>query len=147
MSNPSLTRTPSALEHVCLAWPYSWLSVVIDGVAVPGGYFPALIALRKTPASWTYALGSDSSPIDILVPYSIGKVANRNASTVVDCRRERSLTGTLSRMYLWELVGHDTSEGVLLSGIDDDLASVMRAGGALLEQRRGFSVRIVGVVS
>ena len=38
-----------------------------------------------------YALGSDSSPIDILVPYSIGKVANRNASTVVDCRRERHL--------------------------------------------------------
>jgi hypothetical protein len=31
-----------------------------------------------------YALGSDSSPIDILVPYSIGKVANRNASTRVD---------------------------------------------------------------
>jgi hypothetical protein len=50
-------------------------------------------------------------------------------------------------MYLWELVGHDTSEGVLLSGIDDDLASVMRTGGVLLEQRRGFVVRIVEVVS
>jgi hypothetical protein len=52
----------------------------------------------------------------------------------------------LPRMYLWELVGHDTSEGVLLSGIDDDLASVMRTGGALLEQRRGFIVRIVEAV-
>jgi hypothetical protein len=50
-------------------------------------------------------------------------------------------------MYLWELVGHDTSEGVLVSGIDDDLASVMRTSGALLEQRRGFIVRIVEVVS
>jgi hypothetical protein len=50
-------------------------------------------------------------------------------------------------MYLWELVGHDTSEGVLLSGIDDDLAAVMRTGGVLLEERRGFIVRIVEVVS
>src|SRR5580700_2614393 len=87
---PSLTSTPSALEHVCLAWPYSWLSVVIDGVAVPGGYFPAMIAFRRTAASCMYALGSDSSPIDILEPYSIGKVANRNASTVVDPRRVQS---------------------------------------------------------
>src|ERR1700743_2596357 len=106
MSNPSLTRTPSALEHVCLAWPYSWLSVVIDGVAVPGGYFPALIALRKTPASWTYALGSDSSPIDILVPYSIGKVANRNLSTVVDHLRDAVCSvactyGVCSPMTSW----------------------------------------------
>src|SRR5580700_8274994 len=90
MSSPSLTRTPRALEQVCLAWPYSWLSVVIDGVAVPAGYVPAAIALRRTPASCMYALGSDSSPIDILVRYSIGKVANRNASTLVDCRRQRS---------------------------------------------------------
>jgi hypothetical protein len=57
---------------------------VIDGVAVPGGYVPAAIALRMAPASCIYALGSDSSPIDILVPYSIAKAANRNASTVVD---------------------------------------------------------------
>src|SRR5580704_13493449 len=121
---PSLTSTPSALEHVCLAWPYSWLSVVIDGVAVPGGYVPAAIALRRTPASCMYALGSDSSPIDILVPYSIGKVANRNASTVVDARREWSSSDTLSRMYLWEMVGHDTSEGSLCSGLGDDLAAI-----------------------
>src|ERR1700750_721256 len=111
MRRPSLTRTPRALEQVCLAWPDSWLSVVIDGVAVPGGYFPATIALRRIPASCMYALGSDSSPIDILVPYSIGKVANRNASTLVDCRRHRSLDGMIARMYLWDLVGHDTSEG------------------------------------
>jgi hypothetical protein len=50
-------------------------------------------------------------------------------------------------MYLWELVGHDTAEGILVSGIDDDLASAMRAGEALLVQRRGFVVRIVEVVS
>src|SRR5579859_2447277 len=95
MSRPSLTRTPRALEHVCRAWPYSWLSVVIDGVAVPGGYFPATIALRMTPASCMYALGSDSSPIDILVPYSIGKVANRNASTVVERGRQYLIHGML----------------------------------------------------
>jgi hypothetical protein len=50
-------------------------------------------------------------------------------------------------MYLWELVGHDTAEGVLLSGIDDDLAAVMRTGGVLLGQQRGFLVGIVEVVS
>ena len=49
-------------------------------------------------------------------------------------------------MYLWELVGHDTSEGTLLSGIDDDLAAVTRAGEALLGQQRGFVVRVVEVV-
>src|SRR5580704_7836413 len=97
---PSLTSTPSALEHVCLAWPYSWLSVVIDGVAVPGGYVPAMIALRRTPASCMYALGSDSSPIDILIPYSIGKVANRYPSTIVDRVHMRSTRGMLTHMYL-----------------------------------------------
>src|SRR3984885_13113861 len=136
---PSLTSTPSALEHVCLAWPYSWLSVVIDGVAVPGGYFPAAIALRRTPASCMYALGSDSSPIDILVPYSIGKVANRNASTVVDRRRERSFRGTLFGMYLWKLVGHDTSQESAFSGIGRDLAPVMRAADLLLKEELGFA--------
>src|ERR1700760_3348554 len=49
-------------------------------------------------------------------------------------------------MYLWELVGHDTAEGMILSGIDDDLAAVMGTGAVLLEQRRGFVVRIVEVV-
>jgi hypothetical protein len=50
-------------------------------------------------------------------------------------------------MYLWELVGHDSSEGSLLSGIDDDLAAVMRTCARLLTQPRGFVVRIVEVVS
>ena len=49
-------------------------------------------------------------------------------------------------MYLWELVGHDTSEGVIVSGIDGDLAAAMRAGGGLLTQPRGFVVRIAEVV-
>jgi hypothetical protein len=52
----------------------------------------------------------------------------------------------LRHMYLWELVGHSTTEGMILSGIDDDLAAVMRTGEALLVQRRGFIVRIVEVV-
>lgn len=49
-------------------------------------------------------------------------------------------------MYLWELVGHDTAEGVLVSGIDGDLAAAMRAAGGLLTQPRGFVVRIAEVV-
>src|ERR1700733_8837286 len=110
MSSPSLTRIPRALEQVCLACPYSWLSVVIDGVALPDGYVPSAIALRSVLASCMYALGSDSSPIDMVKPYSIGKVANRNPSTVVDGRRDCSTCGTLGRMYLWTLIGHDTPE-------------------------------------
>src|ERR1700733_11496685 len=88
MSRPSSTSTFSALEQVCRAWPDCWLSVVIDGVGDPGGYVPSAIAFRTSAARRTYALGSDSSPIDILVPYSIGKVANRNVSTVVDHSRD-----------------------------------------------------------
>jgi hypothetical protein len=49
-------------------------------------------------------------------------------------------------MYLWDLVGHDTAEGVIRSGIDDDLAAIMRATEPLLRERRGFLVRIVEVV-
>ena len=49
-------------------------------------------------------------------------------------------------MYLWELVGHDTAEGVLVSGIDGDLAAAMRAAGGLLTQPCGFVVRIAEVV-
>jgi hypothetical protein len=52
----------------------------------------------------------------------------------------------LSRMYLWELIGHDTAEGVIVSGIDGDLAAAMRAGAGLLTQPRGFVVRIAEVV-
>jgi hypothetical protein len=50
-------------------------------------------------------------------------------------------------MYLWELVGHDMAEGVIVSGIDGDLAGAMRAGGGLLVRPRGFVVRITEVVS
>jgi hypothetical protein len=49
-------------------------------------------------------------------------------------------------MYLWELVGHDTAEGILVSGMDGDLAVVMRAGEALLVQPRGFVVHVVEAV-
>jgi hypothetical protein len=49
-------------------------------------------------------------------------------------------------MYLWELIGHDTTEGVLLSGIDGDLAAAMSAGESPLRQQRGFIVRIIEVV-
>src|ERR1700722_19066688 len=99
MSRPSSTKMPRALEQVCLACPYSWLSVVIDGVALPDGYVPSAMALRRVRASCMYALGSDSSPIDMVKPYSIGKGANRNPSTLVDGGRGYSSGGTIGRMY------------------------------------------------
>jgi hypothetical protein len=49
-------------------------------------------------------------------------------------------------MYLWDLVGHDTSEGSLRSGLGDDLAAIMRIAEPLLVTRVGFAVRIVEVV-
>ena len=49
-------------------------------------------------------------------------------------------------MYLWDLVGHDTSEGSLCSGLGDDLAAIMRVTEPLLVERVGFVVRIVEVV-
>ena len=49
-------------------------------------------------------------------------------------------------MYLWELVGHDTSEGSVRSGIDDDLTAVMRGCGLLLTRGQGFIVRVIEVV-
>jgi hypothetical protein len=49
-------------------------------------------------------------------------------------------------MYLWEMVGHDTSEGSLCSGLGDDLAAIMRIAEPLLVKRVGFAVRIVEVV-
>jgi hypothetical protein len=52
----------------------------------------------------------------------------------------------LSLMYLWDLVGHDTSEGSLYSGLGDDLAAITRAVEPLLVQRAGFAARIVEVV-
>jgi hypothetical protein len=49
-------------------------------------------------------------------------------------------------MYLWEMVGHDTSEGSLCSGLGDDLAAIMRSTEPLLVKRVGFAVRIVEAV-
>jgi hypothetical protein len=49
-------------------------------------------------------------------------------------------------MYLWDLVGHGTSEGSLCSGLGDDLAAIMRGVEPLLVKRVGFAVRIVDVV-
>jgi hypothetical protein len=49
----------------------------------------------------------------------------------------------LSGVYLWDLVGHDTSEGSLCSGLGDDLAAIMRIVEPLLVKRVGFAVRIV----
>jgi hypothetical protein len=49
-------------------------------------------------------------------------------------------------MYLWDLVGHDTSEGSLCSGLGDDLAAIMRIVEPLLVKRVGFAARIVEVV-
>ena len=49
----------------------------------------------------------------------------------------------LCGVYLWDLVGHDTSEGSLCSGLGDDLAAIMRTVEPLLIKRVGFAVRIV----
>jgi hypothetical protein len=49
-------------------------------------------------------------------------------------------------MYLWDLLGYDSAEGVIRSGVDGDLAEVMRATEPLLRERRGFVVRVVEVV-
>src|SRR3984885_1705919 len=86
-SRPSSSRIRSALAHVCRACPYCWLSVVMDGVGMPGARVPSEISRRSNAVRRTYALGSDSSLIDTLVPYSIGNIANRNASTLVEIRR------------------------------------------------------------
>jgi hypothetical protein len=47
---------------------------------------------------------------------------------------------------LWDLVGHDTSEGSLRSGLGDDLAAIMRIAEPLLVKRVGFAARVVEVV-
>jgi hypothetical protein len=52
----------------------------------------------------------------------------------------------IARMYLWDLVGHDTSEGSVCSGLGDDLAAITRTIEPLLEKRVGFAARIVEVV-
>ena len=49
-------------------------------------------------------------------------------------------------MYLWKLVGHDTSEETGFSGIGRDLAPVMRAAEVLLREHLGFACLIVEAV-
>jgi hypothetical protein len=49
-------------------------------------------------------------------------------------------------MYLWQLVGHDSSEGTLCSGIGEDLALIMRLIEGDLTNARGFVGHIVQVV-
>jgi len=49
-------------------------------------------------------------------------------------------------MYLWDLVGQDTSEGPVCSGLGDDLAAITRTVEPLLVQRVGFAARVVEVV-
>jgi hypothetical protein len=52
----------------------------------------------------------------------------------------------MSRMYMWQLVGHETSEGPLHSGISADLAGVMRVIEEHLTTRTGFFGHIIQVV-
>src|SRR5580692_1261340 len=116
-SRPSSSSIRSALAHVCRACPYCWLSVVMDGVGMPGARVPSEISRRSNAVRRTYALGSDSSLIDTLVPYSIGNIANRNASTLVEIRRgvncaltseiTRAATGPQNRAEPESRAGHD----------------------------------------
>ncbi|HEX3514514.1 MAG TPA: hypothetical protein VHT26_11000 [Trebonia sp.] len=50
-------------------------------------------------------------------------------------------------MYMWDLLGHDISEGPRCSGVGNDLAAIMRTTEPLLVRRVGFIVRVVEVVS
>src|SRR5579863_1536004 len=143
-SRPSSSRMRSALAHVCLACPYSWLSVVMDGVGMPGARVPSEICRRSNAVRRTYALGSDSSLIDTLVPYSIGNIANRNASTLVEIRRgvNSALTSEIVRagmasqsenpgqemiLYSWTALSGSSGSSVAM-GITDDRGRAMRAG-------------------
>lgn len=49
-------------------------------------------------------------------------------------------------MYLWKLVGHDTSEVTLRSGIGEDLAPIMRLIEDYLTDAQGFLGHICEVV-
>src|SRR5215472_3672035 len=137
----------SALAQVCRACPYCWLSVVMDGVGIPGARVPSAICRRSIAARRTYALGSDSSLIDTLVPYSIGNIANRNASTLVEIRRllnsalasefVRAATspstapsqnpGQVMIFYSWTALSGASGSSVAM-GITDDRGRAMRAG-------------------
>src|SRR5580698_5195346 len=136
-SSPSSSSTRSAFAHVCRACPYCWLRVVMDGVGIPGVRVPSAICRRSSAASRTYALGSDSSLIDTLVPYSIGNIANRNASTLVEIRRGINsaltsetvgvVTGPENRAEPESRTGHDL-DLLLVDGAERCLWIVSRHG-------------------
>jgi hypothetical protein len=67
----------------------------------------------------TYALGSDSSLIDTLAPYSIGNIANRNASTLVD-NLLASYYGVWVIFYAWTALSGRTTDVVVCLGITGD---------------------------
>jgi hypothetical protein len=49
-------------------------------------------------------------------------------------------------MFLWTLIGHDASEGEVLSGVSPELAGVLRAAEPPLQDGRAFVCRVVEVV-
>lgn len=57
------------------------------------------------------------------------------------------MRGTIPRMYMWKLVGHDTAEGSLRSGIGGDLAAIMRTIEGDLTNSTGFVGHVAEVVS
>ena len=158
VSRPSSSRVCSALAHVCRACPSSWHSEVMDGVGMPGGKVPSAICRRSRAARRTYARGSDSSLIDTLAPYSIGNIANRNASTLVEIRRVAqvgvnvgkrgaangradTIPGQIMILYTWTAMSGSTSESIAL-GITDDRGRAMRAG----EESLGSGLAIVVII-
>jgi hypothetical protein len=53
---------------------------------------------------------------------------------------------TMLRMYMWQLVGHETPEGSPCSGIGEDLAPIMRLIEEHLAKATGFAGHIIEVV-
>jgi hypothetical protein len=49
-------------------------------------------------------------------------------------------------LYMWTLIGHDTSEPEIFSGMNGDLSALMRTIEPLLLQGRGFVARVAEVV-
>jgi hypothetical protein len=49
-------------------------------------------------------------------------------------------------MYTWVLVGHDTSDAPLSTGVSNELAAAMRSVEPLLRDRRCFVCRVIEVV-
>src|ERR1700685_1931014 len=138
----------------------------MDGVGVPGLRDPSAISRRSRAARRTYALGSDSSLIDTLVPYSIGNIANRNASTLVEIRRgvnsalTSEITGAATGpetarsqnpgqvmtliFYSWTALNGASGSSVAM-GVTDDRGRAMRAGEECLGSGRAIVVIIEAV--